>query len=324
MRNTIQKLFMTFLCVVVLFGITACQEVEIVHDLTERDANEIMVLLSRNNIPATKHKEISNQEVFWTIKTKPDVELQARSILVANNLPHIRHGGLEGICKDAGLILTPKTERCREILSYKGEIINSLESIPGVVSADVVLNLPEKEDFPDENVPQARPTASVTIQYLTDANVKTRLTEGKVQEFVANGVNGLDMRDVTVIISYIEQKIDEALFPVNLEKDVKTPLTDAQGNEVDAQKIVAQLGSEKTDNALSADELVSIGGIQMDGVSAKRFKLISIIFLTVLLILAAAFIYALLRLAKLRKQSSVPAVRAEDDQDAEQKLLENP
>ncbi len=310
MKTSKLKSFLTIIIfTAIMSGLVACNDIAIVHDLNERDANEILVLLSKNNIKATKQKEIRNQDVFWIISTPPSDELQARSILVSNNLPRIRQGGLEGICKDTGLILTPKTERCRELLAFKGEIINSLESIPGVVSADVVLNIPEKEDFPDENQPQPRPTASVTLQYLADANVKTRLTEGKIQEFVANSITDLDSRDVTVIISYFEQKIDES----GMQSDNAADNTNKQTDE-----------TMTTDDATMPQDFVSIGGIRMDENSAKKFKTIAVLFLIVLLLLAVGFIYALLRMSRLRRQSSVPAVvdPTTAQQEADKKLLE--
>lgn len=308
MKNILAKLFL----IGFIFMFLACEQSGIVHDLTERDANEILVLLAKNSITATKQKVEKNQEVSWIVTVSPGDQELARSILVANNLPKVRHGGLEGICKEAGLILTPKTEKCRELLAQKGEIINSLESIPGVVSADVVLNLPDKEDFPDENSVQLRPTASVTIQYLSDANVKTKLTEGKVQEFVANGVTGLDARDVTVIISYFEQNIDQEHAnqvegidgSVNPDDAVQTP----QGTQL------AQVEEES--------EMVSVGGLMMDEGSAKKFKTLSVLFLVLLLLLAAAFIYALFRMSRLRKQGSVEAESEGDkDDDKDPKLL---
>lgn len=268
----------------ILVALVACQEVAVVHDLTERDANEIYVLLAQNDIKSSKEKVEKNQEVSWTINVADTDEIQARSILVANNLPRVRHGGLEGICKDAGLILTPKTEKCREILAYKGEIINSLESIPGVVSADIVLNIPDKDEFPDPNTPTPRPTASVTVQYnLDDPQITTTLTEGKVQEFVANSVSGLDARDVAVIVAYLKKPDTKAVAVV--------PLPDGQ--------------VETPPVALSTPtDLTQVVGLSMDVDSAKKFKVITVVFLVLFLFMAVAFIFVLLRMARLRKQAA--------------------
>lgn len=271
-----------FFALFCLFVFIACENMAVVHDLKERDANEILVVLAKRGIKASKESVEKNQEVTWIVKVNKKDATEARRTLVAHRLPRIRHGGLSGICQDAGLILTPKTEKCREILAFKGEIINSLESIPGVVSADVVLNLPDKEEFPDENTPPPRPTASVTLRVLKEASEQTKLTEGKVQEFVANGVSGLDSRDVAVIISYEETGLYEKVTQDDLgvaEEETKTPLV-----------------SE------ASEELTSIGGLKLESESAKKFKLIAVMFLVLFLLLTGAFLFALLRIAKLKKQ----------------------
>jgi type III secretion system YscJ/HrcJ family lipoprotein len=305
--------------VLVLFALLsfACQEEGLVHGLNERDATDILVLLSKNNVHAKKVSIIKNQETFWIINVKEDDATKARAILVANNLPRVRHGGLEGICKDAGLILTPKTEKCREILAYKGEIINSLESIPGVVSADIVLNIPDKEEFPSEDEPTPRPSAAVTIQYLSDANVRTKLTEGKVQEFVSNSVNGLDSRDVAVIISYLEQRI---VSKEQQQIDENNAIAENNGNG-EPPNNDSQLPEANQNTEIDQAEYVSIGGLKMAKTSAKKFKVLAVVFLLLLLILAAAFIFALLRMSRLRKQGSVSA-KPVGDAEADQKLLE--
>lgn len=305
------KSFLVLCCLVIL---VSCQEVAIVHDLDERDSNEIIVLLARNNIAATKVKEERNQEIFWNIHVDPDNEMRARSILVANNLPKVRQGGLQGICENTSMIVTEETEKCRKLLAFKGEIINSLESIPGVVSADVVLNIPDKEEFPDEDTAVARPTAAVTIKYLTDANVKTSLNEGKVQEFVANSITGMDARDVSVIISYLEQKIESTIIPTEQQADSKSV-------ENDVIKTVPETDQVTDDE--SDEDLVSVAGIMMDERSAQKFKIVAGIFLVMLLLLSFAFIFALFRMARLRKQGSVKAeLQTTEVEDADKKLLE--
>ena len=285
----------------------ACKDSAIVHDLKERDANEILVILAKQGIKASKESVEKNQEVTWIVKVDEKDGPEARKTLVANRLPRVRHGGLSGICQDAGLILTPKTEKCREILAFKGELINSLESIPGVVSADVVLNLPDKEEFPDENTPPPRPTASVTLRVLKEASEQTKLTEGKVQEFIANGVSGLDSRDVAVIISYEDAGLYAKL---------------TQGDFAIAEE--ETLADGKIPSVLEAsEELTSVGGLKLESESAKKFKLIAVMFLVLFLLLTGAFLFALLRIARLKKQAVPPTpneVPAKVEED--KKLLE--
>lgn len=272
---------------VVVISLTACEKMAIVHDLSERDASEIIVLLNVNGVKAEKIKEVRNQEVFWSVSVSPSDEITAQNILVANQLPRVRQGGLEGSCKNTSMIVTKDTEKCRMLLAMKGEIINSLQSIPGVSFADVVLNIPDKEEFPDPNVPQPRPSASVTLRLNKDVKDQTPLSEGKVQEFVANSISGMDARDVAVIISYVNQGIPK------IQLDVP-PQTDS------TNCVPATDGTEPT-------QLVSVGGIKMAEKSAIKFKIVSVLFMMLLLLLAGAFIFTLLKMSKLRKQAPVTA-----------------
>jgi type III secretion system YscJ/HrcJ family lipoprotein len=302
-----KRLNSVLLVLVCLFALSACKETAIVHDLEERDANEILVVLAKHDITAKKDKVEKNQAVTWFITVNPSDEMAARSILVANNLPKVRHGGLSGICKDAGLILTPKTEKCREILAYKGEIINSLESIPGVVSADVVLNIPDKDEFPDANSVPPRPTAAVTIQYLKDGRTTTTLSEGKVQEFVSNSVNGLDARDVAVIISYFESGVPMAGDAPEAAATKDAPLVSGTTGTADVVQMPDTVEPDEV------PDLKTIGGLKMDSSSAKKFKVVAVLFLVLFLLITGAFLYVLLKMARLKKQ--VPIVADEDDVD---------
>lgn len=311
MKMNLQRLI---LCFLVLFCV-ACEDMAIVHDLQERDANEILVLLGRSGIQASKEKFEKNQEVTWIVKVKPADEMNARSLLVANRLPRVRHGGLSGICKDAGLIPTPKTEKCREILGYKGEIINLLENISGVVSADVVLNIPDKQDFPDENNPPPRPTASVTVQFLPDTDAG-RLTEGKVQQIVANSLPGLDPRDITVIMSM--EILAGAPGLTELTKNLPVGGLSAPNEAQNAQE--GGFADSKTQNS-EQQELLSIGGLKMDAASAQKFKIVAVVFLVLFLLLTVSFIAVLLKLAKAKKRTvDTLSVGAEDSED-DPKLL---
>lgn len=284
----------------VVFFFVACQQMAIVHDLSERDANEIIVLLDRNDIKADKIKEVRNQEVFWSVSVASKDTIEAQNVLVANQLPRVRQGGLEGICKNTSMIVTKDTEKCRMLLGLKGEIINSLQSIPGVSFADVVLNIPDKEEFPDPDVPQPRPTAAVTVRINKDLKEQTPLTEQKVQEFVANSISGMDTRDVAVIISYITQGNPRVTPNANQTED-------------------GQTSPEVTSEGSEAQGFISVGGLRMAEKSAGKFKVMAALFLVVLLVLAGAFIFTLLKMSQLRKQA--PA-SAETEQAGDKKLLE--
>lgn len=273
---------------------SSCTELPLVQELDQQDANEIMVILSRNGITARQESVPKQQETSWSIYVSKADEQRAREILVANYLPRKKELGLSGICKEAGMIPTPKTEKCREMLALKGEIINSLESIPGVVNADVVINIPDKEDFPDEDTPLKRPAASVVVQIGDSASGDNLVTESKVQQFVANAVQGMDMRDVAVIISRVGYLpvLPEAEDDTNVGENVAPP----SGESDDASGTVP--AEEET------TEWISIGGMTIEAGSAAKLKAIVAFFLLFFILLAGGLIYVVFRLARLRQRAA--------------------
>ncbi len=275
-------------------SLAACQKVVLLQGLEQRDANEIMVLLNRNGIKIEKQAVEKQQEVTWTLMVNASDENQARQLLVDNNLPRHRELGLSGVCKESGLIPTPKMEKCRELLALKGEIINSLRSVPGVVAADVVLNIPDKEDFPDENNPPPRPTASVVLQ--VDKFVDPGfMEEAKLQRFVANAVPGMDMRDVAVVVSRV------AVNAVADNQEASPPITQG-GTQTDPTANPETNVVEEGDGSL-----VKVGGLQMDAGSVKKFKIIVSTGLLFFVVMSGALIGVLLKLAKSRKTTTALA-----------------
>jgi len=279
----------------------ACQDTVLLQDLEQRDANEAMVLLSKNNIKARKASVEKQQKTSWVIKVALGDAVRAREILVAYHLPREKEMGLSGICKDAGLIPTPKTEKCREMLAIKGEIINTLESLPGVVDVEVVINVPDVEAFPNENAPVLGPRASIVVQ-IEDEGVKEVITEEKIQQFVANAVTGLDLRDVAVIISRASSGESTGVV-------VSSPSSGGTGTPEVACPEVSE----------AEEPMVLVAGLKMTLPSAKKFKILGSVLLFLFVILAAVLIFTLFQLARYRErvQGGVPAVVNENQEETD-------
>src|SRR5690348_689988 len=79
---------------VILLAAAGCQ-VEVQHDLTEAEANNIAVVLERSGIASHKVKEEGGREVTWAIAVPKAEAPRAMELLVANNLPPPRQEGLE-------------------------------------------------------------------------------------------------------------------------------------------------------------------------------------------------------------------------------------
>ncbi len=273
-----------FLLVFIAFAIfvAGCGGVELYQNLAEEDANEILVLLSENDIKANKNKEIRQNEVFYSIEVREADMVKARSLLLQHNLPRRRELGLTGVYKEKGLIPTPDEQKARYLLALKGEIINSLRRIPQIVDADVVLNVPTRDEFAGAEVQhQQRPTASAVVRIKPEPSGASPLTEAKIQQFVANAVEGMNPRDVTVVIDYLP--VEGAALP----GDVRTlgPREPAAGERV---------------TTLPAVEHKLIG-LTLDAESKDRLKIYLLLFFIILIVLSVALIIIIVQGSRMRR-----------------------
>lgn len=270
---------------VVFFLLTGCQKVDLHHGLAETEAGEILNLLHENGISASKDREVSGQEVTWKVTVSPRDLAEARRLVIANNLPRSKELGLSGVYKEKGLIPTPDEQKARFLLALKGEIINSLEKIPGVVDADLVLNVPTENEFSDLRAEKKRPTASVVVR--TRAGEEIPVTEGKIQRFVANSVPNLDPNDVVVIVSRAPGAAGSAGAAGVAGSLFVTPPLGGSPPQIPPPKA-------------GTPSWVEMAGIRLDAKSIGRFKGYFIGLLALLVVVSAALLVNIVRLNRLR------------------------
>lgn len=277
------------LVVAALLFLVSCSRIELYQNLSEEDANEMLVLLAENNIKAVKKKDIIQNEVTYSIVVPEDELVKARALLVRHNLPRKRELGLTGVYKEKGLIPTPDEQKARFLLALKGEIINSLHRIPQVVDADVVLNVPTKGEFADaETRHRQRPTASVVVKAKPLEGGESALSEAKIQQFVSNAVEEMNPRDVTVIITYITS-------------DGRAPKSDDVKSLGAASAIPSSTGAVRSVQprpVVHSDELV---GLKMDTESKEKLKVYILIFFVLLILLSSALIVVIIQGSRMRR-----------------------
>lgn len=270
-----------------------CGEAALNHGLQEIEADEILVTLNQNGIQADKKREeTTGQDISWMVTVKSKDENMARQILRANNLPRKKELGLSGVYKEKGLIPTPDEQKARFLLALKGEIINSLLKIPGVVDVDVVLNVPNESEFADLDPVKRKPTAAVVVRTRNDELVAQTVTEGKIQRFVANTVPNLDPNDVSVIVSRADTGAGPQAFnpptPTGLPS-AATPNPSFPDDPVD----IAPMAVPNADN-------VQLAGLKLDRASVARFKFYIIGLLLLLVGVSGFLLFNIMRLNRMR------------------------
>ena len=202
--------------VVLTLCLSGCLKHELQTGLSEPDAQEIVVLLNANDIPASATKEAAEKkgEEKWSVIVLGGDQNLARAwqVLEENGLPRQKDKGLEDVFSNSGMIPTATEEKARLLVGISGEINRTLKSVAGVVDAHVLVVMPDSSPLLDKTE-RPVPTAAVLIKYRGSA---LPLSEEDVKKLVARAVEGLQPENVAVVYKRIEPKPtpDRNLIPL--------------------------------------------------------------------------------------------------------------
>jgi type III secretion protein J len=179
-------------------------------------------VLHEGGIDATKQP---GEDGKWTVAVDQDEFAKSVDLLRARGLPRETFESAGTLFKPSGMSDTPLAQRARLIYSQEQELNKMLSQFDGVVSAQVKLAMPE----PDPLSQEAKPTsASVLVKHRTGFDLRAKTAA--IKSLVANGVEGLNYDNVSVVIEPAQQ------LPL-----AKTP--DSSINLATLFKILAGLGA---------------------------------------------------------------------------------
>ena len=169
---------------------------EIVHDLDEPQANQILDVLNRRAIGARKSRVTRGSAATYTVSVARGDAPRAWRVLREHNLPRPKTKGVGELFGNVGLVPTATQERALMHQALAGELSRTLQRVDGVRDARVHVVLPEKKPFASGDSKAPEPRASVLLKVGKHAP----LTAGEVKRLVAGAVDGLDEKRVSVVI----------------------------------------------------------------------------------------------------------------------------
>jgi type III secretion protein J len=122
-----------------VFIISACQE-QIVHDLSEREANSVMSQLSMARLDARK---VQQPDGRWAISVEHDEMIPALSYIETRRILTTRDA--KSVSNKGSMIPSREEQRFRYERSVAVSIEESLSALPGVLDARVHVNLPDDD-----------------------------------------------------------------------------------------------------------------------------------------------------------------------------------
>lgn len=190
-------------CLSLLLGMSVmlcgCGKADLLSNISEQEANDVISVLQQANLPATKK---AGAESTWTVVINDTNNFsKAVELLKSKGFPRVNFDNMGKIFQKSGLVSSPLEERARLMYAMAETISETLSGIPGVLTARVHVVLPENDPYAEGNVPAS---AAVFMTYRAEANIEESVRE--IKYLVTNSIQGLSYDRVSV-----------ALFPVTFQ-----------------------------------------------------------------------------------------------------------
>jgi len=184
------KIRLLLLSVVLLSG---CEGQELYGNLSEHEANQIIAILSSDNLKAEKQVD---KEGKYSVTTATSNFPQAMQLLYEHDLPRQNYISMGDVFGDTSLVPSPTEERARLIYALSQEMANTLSNIDGVTVARVHLTLPAKNPLSSDTHTSS---AAVFIKHRQGVDLEDSKLD--IKALVVNGVENMRLEDVTVVFS---------------------------------------------------------------------------------------------------------------------------
>jgi type III secretion protein J len=174
-------------------ALAACSSrVELISQISETQANDVIAALSAQGIPADK---VLGKEGMASVQVPQGSVAHALEVMHAQGLPRAPYESLGDVFKKDGLISSPTEERARMVYALSQELSRTISKIDGVIYADVHVVLPERAGFGESGNPSS---AAVFIKY--DDTVSLDAVVPQIRRLVANSIADLTYEKVSVVL----------------------------------------------------------------------------------------------------------------------------
>ena len=184
------------LVTMLLIGLVSACSVEILHDVDESTANEVLAALNRTGIEGSKLRAIQGSQAAYTVAVSRAEAAAAWRVLRQEHLPHPAQQGLGEVFGKTGLVPTATQERALMHHAMAGELSRTLQGIEGVLDARVHLVLTTRDPLAPADAPTSPSKASVLLRTRPGVAIERR----QVQELVAGSVKDLKPEMVSVVV----------------------------------------------------------------------------------------------------------------------------
>ena len=198
------KSFLGLIFILILTGCSASSV--IVHNIDEKEANTIVVLLASKGIKAEKMEKPATGAggtgmSMYDITVPDNTSTKAIAILNQNGLPRMQSTTLLTLFGQSGGLMANATQ---DQIKYQAglceQIAGTIRRIDGILDAQVQIAFPKDEpNVTAGPAPVQKITAAVYVKHQGILDDPNSHLVAKIKRLVAASVSGLDINDVNII-----------------------------------------------------------------------------------------------------------------------------
>lgn len=179
-----------FLC----FALLGCRQPNLLQGLDQRQANEVVSILQRNNITASK---VDEGKVGYSVRIEQNDFSAAVDLLELYSLPSRPRVEVAEMFPADSLVASPRAEKARLYSALEQRLEQSLSTLGGVVSARVHVS------YDLESGESGRKVLPVHLSALVvhERDVDHKLLIADTKRFLKNAFSAMDYDNISVVLS---------------------------------------------------------------------------------------------------------------------------
>ena len=124
--------------------LVGCSKTHLYGELPEREANEMMAILMANGISCEK---TAGEEGTWSLAVSTSDFADSVEILSGLGRPRSKYESIPEIFPKSSFVSSPTEEHIRYTYSQSQALSKAVSDIPGIISAEVFVVLPQKQTY---------------------------------------------------------------------------------------------------------------------------------------------------------------------------------
>jgi type III secretion protein J len=193
MMNTLRFLRMGLAGLLVAVTLAGCGgSVELLSNMGEREANEVIGVLSDADI---KVQKLPGKDGAVNLTVDQANVARAIAVLSTEGMPREHRATMGDVFRKEGLISSPLEERARYLWALSQELSETISQIDGVLRARVHVVLPERSTGGEPALPSS---AGVFVKHRRNVNLDDSVPQ--IKRLVASSIPGLTVEKVSVVL----------------------------------------------------------------------------------------------------------------------------